>query len=633
MWLATCALAAPAPTRATSLRVEVTGPVAELTWTRSFHHDGPEPIDAELWFAVPPAAVVDALVVTVGDRRVESRVVDRAAAREQYVRAADAGRAATLLEAADGDLMVQRVANVMPGDDVEVELHLVQTVARAGGAWELVVPLTVAPRLQDPGGEGPVYLVAGPDADPRSVPIVERVDAEIVVHSTRAVQWLESRSHPYRTTLDGPEAVLRVEGAPANRDLVVGWATALQDPALSLWVAGDHALLQLEAPAPWARATPPPQDLIVLVDASDTMVGRWPRVTHAVLELLAGLRPDDRLTVLVFADSVRGLGVRVAASPEGVSRALYALDQVPLGGGTNLELGLRFAAAVPVPPDRRRTVVVVTDGGADGAGVHAPAGATVHTLGLGAATHRGLLDRLAREGGGVSVTLRPEDDLVEALRPLLAALPGPVLTDVVVPFVTAPRVVPPLYAGRAVAVAAEGVPCAPIVVTGRFAGAPFERVVTPRCTPRDRAIDVTWARLRMEDDPATARDVALKYQVASPWTSVVGADEAVVNPGGLARVTSLALDAPADFAGETQELMVMASAPAVAVDEVGLAVVPEVLATRLPARPALALAAAAAPSAGASGRFVGRVDGVEATDLVAGALAPAPLDGLTVSTT
>src|SRR5262245_13361949 len=100
---AAAALAAPLPVGPTRLDVAVTGPVAELTVRRTFTNEAPGPVDAELWLAVPPDAVIDALTVTVGARRIESRVVARAEAQAAYEQAARAGQLATLLESHDAD--------------------------------------------------------------------------------------------------------------------------------------------------------------------------------------------------------------------------------------------------------------------------------------------------------------------------------------------------------------------------------------------------------------------------------------------------------------------------------------------------------------------------------------------------
>ncbi|MEQ1572402.1 MAG: VIT domain-containing protein, partial [Myxococcota bacterium] len=528
----------------------MTGALAEITATRTFHHPGPDPIDAELWFAVPPAAAVDRVVVTIGDRVITSRVEAIEDARRVYLAAANAGRTATLLELADDDLVVQHLANLQPGDDVTVELHLVQTAARRDGTWELVLPLTVAPRLQDPADPGPTYVVTGPDADPRSAPEVERVNARFAVHAGHWVNWIDAPSHPHRSTLDGADATLVVDQAPANRDLVVRWSTATQDPSTAVWVAGTHAVLLLEAPAPWARYSRPPRDVVLLIDASDTMVGRWPAVVEVVRAVLTGVRPDDHLTVLVFADSVRGLALRELGTVDAVRRVTDRLHTLPLGGATNLPLAMSFAEALPIPDGGPRTVVVVSDGGGERVSPPGP-GVTVHTIGVGAATHRALLDRLARDGGGLSVTVTPEDDPGQVVQPIVDALPGPVLDGVTLSWAsTAPRTVPPLYPGQVVTVAAEGVTCGRVVVEGSYLGHPFTTFATPRCEEHSRAVEVTWARLAVEaraDRPDEARAVALEFGIASPYTSFVGVDD-VVRGSPATGSDTVALAPPVDVA-------------------------------------------------------------------------------------
>lgn len=536
-WLCV-ALAAPVATSSTTVDVHVVGPLAELTVTRSFRNDEPLPIDTELWFAIPPGGTIDRVTVTIGARRLTTEVVPRQQAAERYVEAANHGQAATLLEHQADDVAVQRIANVLPGEDIVVELHLVVPVDRNQGVWELAVPLVVAPRLQDPSGEGPIYDVSPPI--PGRLPLQDRVDAHLRVETGTPLRWIEA-SRPFRSRLTSVDGEVWVDETRADGDLVFRWATAAAEPAMSLLVGDGHGLLLIEPPAAQARVEPPAADVVLVVDVSDTVVGaRWNRTLAVVEALLAELRDQDTFTLLVFADRVRGIAVRAPADPDTVATALSGLAHTPLGGSTNLALALRFAVAVPTPPERARTVVVVSDGGTDQDldGVVGP-GITVHTVGIGAATNQPLLRALATAGNGVAVTLRPGDPEA-ALDPVLDGLRGPVLTDVSVRFVVdgAPvdRPLPPLYADRVVTVSERGLDCTtPAIVTGRFVGRPFEEHVVPTCTSEVRPLRVSWARSRLATLSGTeATDLAVAYGLLTPYTSLLGIDATIHNPTGVA---------------------------------------------------------------------------------------------------
>jgi Ca-activated chloride channel family protein len=537
----TSAAGAPVATAPTELAATVVGPLCELTLRRRFRNEEEVPIDTELWFALPVGGAVDQLTVTVGERVMRTRVVGREQAAAQYVQAANEGRLATVLEQQDRDLVMQRIANVLPGEDIEIELRLVAPVERHQGVWQLAVPLTVAPRLQDPGGEGPVFS-SGPEADPLSVPLRDRVDATVQVQTGLPIRWIESPSHAHRTQLSRGAARLWVEGAVASRDLVVRWSTAVPEATASLLVGDGHGLLLLEPPAPWVRLQTEPADIVLLVDGSDTMYGaRWERTQQAVGELLAGLREQDTFTLLVFADVVRGLAVREPATAQAVAAALLELERTPLGGTTNLALGLRFAQGVPTPPGRPRTIVLLSDGGAESAVVQQLVpGDTVHTVGIGASPNRALLQALASAGHGVSVVLSPEDEVQDALAPVLDGLGGPVLTEANVDFGLPgelPQPLPPLYADRLVTLPVRGLDCErPAIVRGSYAGEPFEQRIAPTCTEQHRPLAVLWALSRIEQletaqDPAGAAALALEFELVTRHTSLLGLDSEIHNAG------------------------------------------------------------------------------------------------------
>jgi Ca-activated chloride channel family protein len=523
------AWAAPVPTGPTDLQIDVAGPLAEITLRRSFRNESELPVDTELWFGLPPGGTLDRFVIQVGDETLTSRVMLREQAEQTYVAAANQGKVASLAEQQELDLVKQQVANVLPGEEVQVELHLVAPVSRREGVWELVVPLTVAPRLQDPAGTGPTY------AEPSAV--AEAVDAHLTVQAARPLRWLESPSHAHRTRLGAGQAELWTEGARADRDLVMRWSSALPEPAYDLLVADGHGLLLLEPPAPWARLSPAPADVVLLVDASDTMIGpRWQTVLQAVEVLLSELEAEDTLTLLVFSDTVRGLAVREPATPEACADALSRLEQTPLGGMTNVALALQFALALPTPPERARTVVLLSDGGAPALPPRAMERTTLHTVGIGAVTNRALLADLARQGHGLSVVIGPGDEPGPALAPLIEGLRGPVLTDVTVTFrvdaLPETRELPPMYGDQLVSVTARGLSCSlPARLEGRLAGRLFARDISPTCTDQDRLMAVMWALDQVGRLPAPqAAQLAVEYQILSPYTSLVAVGTALHNP-------------------------------------------------------------------------------------------------------
>jgi Ca-activated chloride channel homolog len=111
-----------------------------------------------------------------------------------------------------------------------------------------------------------------------------------------------------------------------------------------------------------------PLNLGVVLDRSGSMYDerRLEFVVEAVKFLVDNLTPDDKVTIVAFADKAQ-----VIASPEAVrdkaavKRAIDDIDLLEIGGGTQMALGMRAAideVKKNLGADRLNRVLVLTDG-------------------------------------------------------------------------------------------------------------------------------------------------------------------------------------------------------------------------------------------------------------------------------
>ncbi len=106
----------------------------------------------------------------------------------------------------------------------------------------------------------------------------------------------------------------------------------------------------------------PPVDLVILIDHSESMVGDIDQTTEAVADIVDRLRPDDRLSVLAFNDSV------TEVQPFGAIADKAALEsrvrRIDATGGWNLDQGLTQAydtlRRAGDDPARLRRVIVLS---------------------------------------------------------------------------------------------------------------------------------------------------------------------------------------------------------------------------------------------------------------------------------
>ncbi len=111
-----------------------------------------------------------------------------------------------------------------------------------------------------------------------------------------------------------------------------------------------------------------PLNLGVVIDRSGSMYDerRLEFVVEAVKFLAGNLNSDDKVSIVVFADSARViLTPEASRDKSAVIRALDDIDQLEIGGGTQMALGMKAAideVKKNLSGDRLNRVLVLTDG-------------------------------------------------------------------------------------------------------------------------------------------------------------------------------------------------------------------------------------------------------------------------------
>jgi len=173
----------------------------------------------------------------------------------------------------------------------------------------------------------------------------------------------------------------------------------------------------------------PRMDVRLVLDTSGSMSGeKFAHALHAARRVASRLRPNDRLGIIAYDTEAR-----VALAPSRVgdgARARRAIGHLAIGGGTNIEAGLRLAAANP--PVRHRPsdvglVILLSDGQATD-GVTQPRalgsiarelyddhGVLTTTIGLGTDFDESTMLTIAQEGSGSYHFVRRPADVAEVL--------------------------------------------------------------------------------------------------------------------------------------------------------------------------------------------------------------------------
>lgn len=561
------------PLADTKVTVSVSGSVADVTVTQTYTNEGKRPINAKYVFPASTRAAVHGMRMTIGKHVITAKIKEREQAKQEFEAHKKEGKNATLLEEDRPNVFSMSVANIMPGDHIDVALDYTELLVPEHGTYEFVYPTVVGPRYsskaaatagaKDKFVETP-YLHAG--NDPTST-----FELTGTLSSGIPVAEIASPSHKVKADFDNPNLARftldESERRGNNRDFILRYGLRGEtiQSGLSLYDASDEKFFSLvvEPPKRVAPADIPAREYVFVLDVSGSMEG-FPLDTAKSLlrELLRGMRPVDKFNVLLFSGtSYLWSPQSLTAAPENVNAALAAIGNQRGGGGTELLPALQRALGLQGAAGLSRTFVVVTDGyiEADKGAidlVRAHLGeANVFAFGIGGSVNRYLIEGIAKAGQGEPGIVTDPKAASTAGARFREYISAPVLTKVHVKYDgfdasdVEPASIPDVFAERPVVVQGKwrGAPSGTITLEGTSGkGSYVQRFDVSRAVPRveNRALRYLWARQKIADlsdfgfgepDDATKKAVTglgLRYSLLTPYTSFIAVSEIVRNTTG-----------------------------------------------------------------------------------------------------
>lgn len=604
----------PLPLRHTGVFAALRGHIAAVKVKQRFHNASEYPIEVIYTFPLPENSAVSDMRMTVGDRVIEAEIMRRQQARQTYQAARSEGHTAALLEQERPNVFTQSVANIAPGEDVDVEIRYLQTLTYDAGEYEFVFPMVVGPRF-DPHGD------SVPDAARISPPVVGQGvrtghDIDIVVDAQAGppiASWNAPTHEIDAQAVDGKlRVVLARRDELPNRDFVLRYRVTGPEPRATVLLGEPdaqqrgHYLMVVHPPHTDVDAEVGRREVIFVIDRSGSMNGPpLAMAKQTVRELLARLRPVDTFDVVGFASGTERLfGQPRPANATNLVAALKFVDGMVGGGGTMMDYAVRSSLSNQVAPGFNRYVLIMTDGfvsneyeifaGArDLVEEQAERGkvARVFGIGVGSSPNDLLIDGISRAGNGVSRHLGTREDPARVVNALMHDIDRPAMTKLTFPRLSPLRVehypaqIPDLFVSQ------------PVVVMGRYHGQVGPTTVlharrghrslriqmdVHRIEGADDLLTTLWARAKVQEldarqwhgyDHRVAEQITqlgLQHRLVTEYTSFVAVDRTRVVSDGRPRQVVQPVDMPEDVdpaaSGARQyqaELASMAALPTV----------------------------------------------------------------------
>ena len=154
----------PAPQLDTEVHLRVTGVVVRAEVVQRFHNPTDWWVEGLYLFPLPETAAVDQLEMRIGSRVVLGEIQEREEAARIYSEARQAGQRASLVRQDRPNVFRTAVANIGPGETVEIAIEFQQLARFDGEHFRLRFPTVVAPRFH--GKTSPHLLAAGVEESP-----------------------------------------------------------------------------------------------------------------------------------------------------------------------------------------------------------------------------------------------------------------------------------------------------------------------------------------------------------------------------------------------------------------------------------------------------------------------------------
>ncbi|HSX61967.1 MAG TPA: marine proteobacterial sortase target protein [Tahibacter sp.] len=548
----------------TTAELEIHGLVAQVRVKQRFRNDGARWQQGEYVLPLPAGAAVHAMTLRVGNRLIVGEIREKDIARSEFAQAVATGRKASLVEAQSANLFRTAIANVAPGETVEVEVGYWQQVDFRDGAFSIVFPLTYTPRY---GAAGDPAAVEDADAAARAATAAHVGPPTVVITATLdagvPLARVESGTHALAIRENGRRYAIRLadDVVAADRDFVLRWTpkpSATPTAALLREHAGDEQFALLMLLPPTQPAAPLPRELILVIDTSGSMEGKSIVQARAALDLaLQRLTPRDRFNVIQFNSVTTPLFDRaVEAAPKDVALARDWVAQLRATGGTEMLPALELALRDDAPSGYLRQIVFATDGAVEQADALYQTMETqlrdsrLFPVGIGSAPNAQFLRKAGELGRGSSLVIRDLDAVDETMEKLFAKLDRPAVRDLQLNLPAQaeiyPQRLPDLYHGEpllAIAKLSANAASGRAQVEGQLAGAAWSQPLSLDLRGNAQGLGRLWAQRKIEaiedamrrggDESALRGDlvaVALRYHLVSRYTSLVAVDRTPQRP-------------------------------------------------------------------------------------------------------
>lgn len=362
------------PLKKTSVTANIQGIIADTHVVQTYVNEGTKPINASYIFPASTKVTIHGMQMQIGDQTVTAAIKEKEEAKQEFETAKSEGKSASMLSEERANVFSMDLANIMPGDEVHIDLHYTELITPTEGTYQFVFPTVAGPRYA-----GPVKDDTGNRDEWAAVPYLSegtvptaQYDINVTVAAGVPITALSSSSHKININWDETTtahvSLMNPLEYAGNRDFILDYKLTGEEigTGLSLNKGGQENffMLMVQPPERPELTDIPPREYIFVIDVSGSMSG-FPLDTAKELmkNLISDLRETDTFNLILFSGTSYQMSARsLPATKENISKAVKLISEQNGAGGTELSSALTDALAIPADADVARNIVVITDG-------------------------------------------------------------------------------------------------------------------------------------------------------------------------------------------------------------------------------------------------------------------------------
>jgi len=419
--------------RELAIQARIVDQVARVQVSQSFVNTGSVQMEVQFLFPLPHDGAIDKLTLLVDGKEFPGKLMPAKEARSVYEAIVRSNKDPALLEWLGSGLFQTSVFPVPPGAERKVTLNYNQLLKKERGLTDFLFPLSTA-RYTSHAVEKVEFQVA----------IESAIDIKNVYSPTHSIDVKRSDARhaliTYSRTNEIPTTDFRLlfdvdKGQVGAR--VISYRPKADDDGYYLLLASPQV-----KPVDAER---PKKTVILVLDRSGSMSGKKIEQAKAAVKfVLNNLREGDLFNIVTYDGTVESFRPELERyNDETRKAALGHVEGIYPGGGTNIHGALTSALAQLKDNSRPNYVLFLTDGlptigETNEAKICAAAReansvrARVLSFGVGYDVNSRLLDRLSRDGFGLSEYVRPDEDIEAHVSTVYNNISSPVLTNATV---------------------------------------------------------------------------------------------------------------------------------------------------------------------------------------------------------